>query len=119
MILRIATDENIDGAILRGILRRYPMLDVVRIQDTPLYGKPDPHVLEWVTQEERILLTHDARTMPNFAYARIEAGKLVRGIFVIDDHAPIRLVLDNLYTIIGASDPEEWDNLVIFLPYPS
>lgn len=117
MITHIATDENFDGTILRGLYRLYPTLDVIRIQDTHLYSKPDHLVLEWVTQQNRILLTHDERTMPNFAYARIHDGKLVRGIFVVDTQAPIGLCIENLSIIIGASDISEWDNLVIFIPF--
>lgn len=118
MIHQIATDENFDGDILRGLYRHFPMLDIIRIQDTHLMGKPDHLVLEWITQQNRILLTHDARTMPNFAYARIHAGKPVRGIFVVDTLAPIGLCIDDLVTIIGASELAEWDNLVIFIPFP-
>jgi hypothetical protein len=119
MITHIATDENFDGDILRGLYRRYPILDVIRIQDTHLIGKPDHLVLEWITQQNRILLTHDARTMPNFVYDRIHKSKLVRGIFIVDTQAPIGLCIENLAMIIGASDLSEWDNLVIFLPFPA
>jgi hypothetical protein len=69
--MRFAADENGNNDILRGVLRRYPELDVVRIQDTEVYEAEDPVVLEWVATAGRILLTHDTRTMPDFAYARV------------------------------------------------
>ena len=117
MIIRIATDENFESAIIRGILRRYPMLDIVHIQDTHLFSKPDRLILDWITQQDRILLTHDKRTMPNFIYERIVMGKNVCGIFVINTNAPLGLVIDQLCMIIDASDIREWDNLVSFLPF--
>lgn len=117
MIIRIATDENFEGAIIRGILRRYPMLDIVRIQDTPLFSKPDRLILDWITQEDRILLTHDKRTMPDFVYERIIMGKNVCGIFVVNTNAPLGLIIDQLSIIIDASDIREWDNLVTFVPF--
>lgn len=71
--MRFAADENFDNDILRGLLRRIPDLDVVRVQDTELYQAPDDRLLEWCAQENRVLLTHDARTMPAFLRARLGA----------------------------------------------
>ena len=45
--------------IVRGLLRRMPNLDVVRVQDVGLVQTPDPNILVWAAAEERILLTHD------------------------------------------------------------
>lgn len=101
-----AADENFDNDVIRGVRRRYPELDVIRIQDTDIVGADDPTVLAWCAKENRLLLTHDARTMPKHANARIAA----------DDQASIGQIIDDLLTIIGASEPEEWVNRVVHLP---
>src|SRR5437667_6674839 len=62
-VLKLASDENVDGDILRGLLRRLPELDVVRILDVGLAAAPDPSILHWAAAEERILLTHDRDTL--------------------------------------------------------
>lgn len=36
MTLRFAADENFDGRIVRGLLRIFPDLDLIRVQDTTL-----------------------------------------------------------------------------------
>jgi len=41
-VIKLATDENFDGDLLRGLLRRQPDLDVVRVQDAGLGETPDP-----------------------------------------------------------------------------
>lgn len=46
-MLRFAADENFNNNIIRGVLRRKPELDIVRIQDAGLGGADDPTVLEW------------------------------------------------------------------------
>jgi predicted nuclease of predicted toxin-antitoxin system len=116
--MRFAADENFNNDILRGLLRRYPELDVVRIQDTEVYEAEDPVVLEWAAQAGRILLTHDdTRTMPDFAYERVREGKPLPGVFVVNDQAPMGQVIDDLLTILGASDTSEWENRVIYLPF--
>ena len=58
-MLLLVADENFNNDILRGLLRRNPSLDVVRIQDVGLTQASDPDVLEWAAQENRVLLTHD------------------------------------------------------------
>jgi predicted nuclease of predicted toxin-antitoxin system len=74
MSLPLAADENFDGDIVRGLLRRQSSLDVVRVIDVGLGAADDPTILEWAAREGRILLTHDVKTMPRHAYERLEAG---------------------------------------------
>src|SRR6185312_2783929 len=77
--MKLASDENFDGDIVRGLLRILPELDIVRVQDAGLAGSPDPIVLAWAAGAERVLLTHDRDTMPNFAYDRVRAGEPMPG----------------------------------------
>ena len=115
--MRFAADENFNNDILRGVLRRHPDLDIVRIQDTEIYEAEDPVVLEWAAKEERILLTHDTRTMPDFAYARVREHKPLPGVFVVNDQAPTGQVIDDLLIVLSASEADEWENRVIYLPF--
>jgi hypothetical protein len=45
-MLRLAADENFNNDIVRGLLRRKPDPDIVRVQDAGLSGNTDPIVLE-------------------------------------------------------------------------
>src|SRR5436853_7712045 len=74
-MLKLATDENFNNSILRGLLRRRPDLDIIRVQDAGLSGADDPIVLDWAATEGRVLLTHDAATITKYAFERINAGK--------------------------------------------
>jgi len=74
-MLRLAADENLNNDIVRGLLRRRPDLDIVRVQDVGLSGADDPTVLEWAARERRVLLTHDVSTITMHAYERIRAGQ--------------------------------------------
>jgi predicted nuclease of predicted toxin-antitoxin system len=66
-MIRLAADENLNNDIIRGVLRRQPDLDIVRVQDVGLSSADDPVVLEWAAQEERVLLTHDVSTITKYA----------------------------------------------------
>lgn len=70
-MLKLLADENFDNTILRGLLRRQPDIDIIRVQDTELYGANDSTVLAWAAKENRILLTHDVATITRYAYERI------------------------------------------------
>ena len=41
-MLMLAADENFNNNIVRGLFRRNPQLDIVRIQDVGLSGADDP-----------------------------------------------------------------------------
>ena len=56
-MLRLAADENFNGDIVRGLLRRNPKLDIVRVQDVGLSGADDPSVLQWAAEQGRIIVT--------------------------------------------------------------
>ena len=70
-MLRLLADENFNHDLIRGVLRRLPSLDLIRVQDAGLREADDPAILEWAARERRVVLTHDANTMPAFAYDRI------------------------------------------------
>lgn len=79
-MLKLLADENFDNTILRGLLRRLPGIEIVRVQDTELSGANDPTVLAWAAQETRILLTHDVGTITRYAYERIAREQSMPGV---------------------------------------
>lgn len=46
-VLRLAADENFNNDSVRGLIRRKPEVDIVRVQDVGLSGADDPTVLKW------------------------------------------------------------------------
>jgi predicted nuclease of predicted toxin-antitoxin system len=114
-MLRLPSDENFNGAIVRGLLLRRPDLALVRLQDVGLEGADDPAVLAWAAND-RIILTHDRATMPDFAAARVQAGQPMAGVFVVNDRLPIRQAIDELLLLDEASEQAEWAGQVVYLP---
>ena len=89
-MLSLLSDENFNGDIIRGLFLRHPNLDLLRLQDVGLREVDDPAILDWAANNERILLTHDRATMPDFAYERLVKGEQMAGLFVVNDRMPIR-----------------------------
>lgn len=115
-MLLFAADENFNNDIVRGLLRRKPDLDIVRIQDVGLSGADDATILEWASQEKRVLLTHDASTMTHHAYDRVLAGKPMPGIFEISRDVSIGRVIEDVLLLAEYSLEGEWEGQVRYLP---
>jgi predicted nuclease of predicted toxin-antitoxin system len=115
-VLKLVSDENFNADILRGLYRRRPDLDVVRVQDIGLSASPDPDVLAWAAVEGRILLTHDRDTLPNFAYDRVHAGQPLPGVFLVSDLMPVGQAIDEILLAIECLSPEECKDFVRFFP---
>jgi hypothetical protein len=110
------TDEDFDNDVLRGLLRRLPELDIVRVQDVDLSGASDPVILDWAERENRIVLTHDASTMPAHAYERLDAGLRLSGVCVVPKSLPIGQAIDEILLLAQCSLTEDWEGLVRYLP---
>lgn len=115
-MLRLLADENFNGDIIRGVLLRSPGLDLVRVQDVGLSGSPDDDVLAWAAENDRIILTHDRATMPDFAYERVAAGDPMPGAFVFNDRFPVGQAIGEILLLDECSEGVEWSDRVVHLP---
>jgi hypothetical protein len=55
--------------------------------------------------------------MVGFANARIAQGLPLPGVIVARSTLPVGQVVDDLLTVLGASQMSDWENLVTFLPF--
>lgn len=115
--IKFVADENFNNRILRAIQRRLPEIDIVRIQDTLGSSFDDPTVLEWAAQEQRMLLTHDVQTIPDYAFERVRAGLSMPGVIEIDDTAPLANIIEDVALVATASKEGEWEGQVLYIPF--
>lgn len=116
IVLRLAADENLNNDIVRGLIRRKPDLEIVRVQDVGLSGADDPTILEWAAQEGRVLLTHDVSTLMRYAYERMEAGKPMPGIVEVSRSVRVGAAIEDILLIAECSLEGEWERQVRYLP---
>lgn len=115
-MLTFLADENFDGNIVRGLLRRLPELDIARVQDVGLSGADDPTVLEWAAQAGRILLTHDVATITKYAYERVAAGLAMPGVVEVKPMQAIGEVIDEVLLLAEYASADDIQDQVRFLP---
>ncbi len=115
-MISLAIDENFDHHILRALLRRVPEVDVRTVQGQGLRGREDAEILVWAAGENRVLLTHDVRTITRFAYERVERGESMPGVIEVPSRASVAEVLDDLVLVVMCSTPEDCRDQVTYLP---
>jgi hypothetical protein len=115
-MLRLAADENFNNDIVRGLRRRNPHLDIVRVQDASLSGSDDPAILKWAARNGRVLLTHDISTMTRYAYERVRNGQPMPGVFEVSRAVPIGIAIDEIILLAECSVVGEWEGQVRYLP---
>jgi hypothetical protein len=113
---KLATDENFDNDILRELLRQRPEMDIVRVQDIGLIGAEDPAILEWAAQEDRILITHDKKTMTRYAYDRLRDKQLMPGVLIVSRKLGIGDAVEGILMQLEATLAVEWEGQVRYVP---
>lgn len=81
-----------------------------------MQGLQDPPLLQEATLLQRILVTHDLKTMPRYAYERVAAGEPMPGIIAVPDDLPIGQAIEPLPMVVECAGEHELENQVLYLP---
>jgi len=113
-MLRLLADQNFNEDIISGLLDRRPRLDVICARDVGLDAAKDPALL--AAHEDRILLTHDHKTVPDFAYDRVRAGQPMPGVCLVENTGAFREVIEDLLMADEITVPDDWRDKVQRFP---
>jgi Domain of unknown function (DUF5615) len=80
MNIRFQADADFNEEIVLGIIRRAPGIDFQTATEAGLRGLSDSDVLARAAQENRVLVSHDRRTMPMYFAAFIQS-QISPGVF--------------------------------------
>ena len=116
MSIRFLADADLDYAIVQGVLHREPSIDFKSANDAGLEGLPDDKVLEIAAREDRVLVSHDKRTMPVHFAARIRSGLRNPGVLLALPRATVGEIVEALITIWASSREEDWVDQIHYLP---
>src|SRR5437588_10055632 len=115
-MIAFLADENFDGRIVVGLLRRLPALDLVRAQDVGISGADDPTILTWAAEHERIVLSHDVNTLTKYAYERAADGHRMPGVFEVSREIGIGPAIEELILVAECSLDGEYEGQVRYIP---
>ena len=117
-MLRLASDADVNGHIIRGLLRRIPELDLLRSQDELPEGAPDPEVLEWAAADGRVLITNDRSTMTDHVRHRHSQGLSIPGVIFTSQSQAVGSAIEDIHVIAACmSEKEIEQRVVVHLPF--
>lgn len=77
---------------------------------------PDTKILEFAAVNRWLIVSHDVNTMRGHAEVRVQDGLDMAGLFLAPQKYPSRVIAENLVLIWSASQLEEWQGRVVYLP---
>lgn len=78
-------------------------------------GKDDLTLLQIAAEQNRILVSHDVRTIPKH-FRHFITQQASPGVILIPQKLPLSTAIEHLLIIWLASEAEEWVNQIRFLP---
>jgi predicted nuclease of predicted toxin-antitoxin system len=116
-MLRLVSDADVHGDILRGLRRHRSDLDLVRAQDVLPEGTSDPEILAWAANANRVLITNDRNTMVGFARHRLARGQAMPGLIVTTNEQSIGGAIEDILLVaVCVNEDEMRSQAIIFLP---
>ncbi len=111
-------DENVDPALKTVLHQQWPEMVVWQIGDpgAPPHGTLDPDILLWCENNDFSLVTNNRASMPVHLRDHLLAGRHVPGIFILHNKMSLRETVDELALIWLATEPDEYTDLIGYLP---
>jgi len=98
MKVRFQADADLNEDIVAGVLRRESIIDFQTADEANLRGLLDQQVLALAAQEDRILVTHDRRTMPRH-FADFIVSEKSPGVVIIAQKVSVNAAIEELLLI--------------------
>ena len=107
MTVRFMADEDLDADIIAALRDREPAIDILDVRSAGLRGTKDPVLLEIAAQQDRVVITHDRRTMTRHIQERRATGKSNPGLFIVPQRSAIGEIVEWFVVVWTASQAEE------------
>ena len=121
MPLAYLIDEHLRGALKVSILsvatRLGLQVDVIQVGDDfgPPLGTKDPELLLWAETEDRLLISHDTKSMDKYFRDHLDSGHNSPGI-LRPRARPLIELAEHLVLLAYATDRDEWRNFISYIP---
>ena len=115
MKIRFQADADLNERIVSGALRRAPEIDFRTATSAGIRGLHDSDVLEVAARENRILVSHDWKTMP-YHFGKFVAARFSPGVLIAPRNLGVGKTIEELVAIWSDSEAEEYFNSIRRLP---
>jgi hypothetical protein len=108
MTPRFQADEDFNHRIVLGLQRREPAIDFRGARAGGVIGASDSTVLRLAAESDRILVSHDRKTMPAHLARFLESSS--------SQELDVGAAIEDLLIIWAGSSAEEWRDQLGFVP---
>jgi predicted nuclease of predicted toxin-antitoxin system len=115
-MLAALSDEDFNGRIIRGLMRAVGDLNLLELREIDLLGASDAEVLAAAAELKRVVITHDAKTMPKAAYERVQKSLPMPGLVVCPQSVDVGTAVAELTLLLTLAENDWFDNAVVYLP---
>jgi predicted nuclease of predicted toxin-antitoxin system len=112
---RFQADADLNTQIVLGVRRREPAVEFQTAIAGSVIGRPDPEVLAIAALSDRILVSHDCKTMPGH-FAQFVKHQTSPGVILVRQQLAVSSAIEDLILIWAVTDADEWRNRLGFLP---
>ncbi len=115
MRARLLADADLRIAIIRGLQRSEPRVDFLASQGQIPDSTSDPGVLALAATLERVLVSHDFKTMPGHFYRFVESLNSP-GVILVPQSLATGHAVDELRIAWLCNNVAEFENRIVYLP---
>ncbi len=115
MKVKFQADADLHEELVWAVRRTEPSIDFQTANEANLHGLDDLTVLALAASENRILISHDRKTMPHH-FAQFIQTQTSFGVFIISQKFNFAETIDDIVLIWSATESEEWINVISELP---
>jgi hypothetical protein len=118
MTLTYLIDENVNPIYAAQLAKREPGIVVAKVgsSNTPSLGTLDPEILCWCEEYQFTLVTNNRTSMPVHLADHLAMNRHMPGIFILNPNLSVGENLEELILMALASDDDEYQDLIIYLP---
>jgi len=113
--VRLQADEDLNQTIVLAAIRREPAIDFLSAMQAGLKGFKDREVLALAAHADRILVSHDVKTMPRH-FADFIQTAMSPGVILVPQHLPVATAVEEIILLWSVTEPSEWVNRIAWLP---
>jgi predicted nuclease of predicted toxin-antitoxin system len=113
--IKFLADASLSASIVSGVIREESSIDFLSANAAGLESIPDDEVLAIAARANRILVTHDLKTMPSH-FATFLSHAESPGVLLISQRTNVADAIEALLLVWIGSEPEEWVNRICRLP---
>ena len=111
-------DENLPPVIAVQVRQHEPGIRALAIgqPEAPTRGTPDPQLLCWIEEHGYLLVTNNRTSMLGHLRDHLAGGRHIPGILVAPFPLDIGALIQELTLVWGASQPDEYQDQIVYLP---